>query len=169
MITVRADILARSIQSLNRRKTALVDEVNKQYRKKVYAIFKDLLQVWPQFSGDMTSNWQIVKSPSEEKAYKMWPEKFSAQAATGPAAYNKDFAPHQAGDAAAVDFAFTRSKFVPFTYKDKIHFVNATPLFIGDGTVTDLSGVKHDLRPVNTQIISDFDRISSYLKAKHGA
>lgn len=172
MISIRADVLARAVQGLNRRKSALVDTANKAYRKKVFAIFQDLLQVWSQFSGDMVSNWQIVTSPSQEKPYKVWPEKLAAQE---PATMGADgrverhFVPHQAGDPDAVNFAFTRAKFVQFTYKDKVHFVNMTPLHVGDGTVSDMEGVTHDLRPANTQIISNFDLISSYLKAKHGA
>jgi hypothetical protein len=168
MITVRTDILARSIEGLNRRKTALEDSANKQYRQKVYGLFKELLSIWPQFSGDTVSNWRIVKSPSEDPGYQEWPEKLAAQGLTEPAAFNKNYEPHQAGDPTAVNFAFTRSKFVQFTYKDKVHFVNATPLHFGDGTVSDLAGITHALRPANTQIISDFDRISTYLKAFAG-
>lgn len=168
MISIRADVLARAVQGLNRRKSEMQDAANKVYRQKVFVMFKELLVVWPQFSGDTVSNWRIVKSPSEDPGYQEWPEKLAAQE---PATLGADgkirrhYEPHQAGDADAVNFAFTRAKFVKFTYRDKVHFLNLTPLHFGDGTVTDLQGVTHELRPVNMQIISNFDRVDNYLKA----
>lgn len=161
MITIRADTRAHNKRVFAKLKLKLNEAADKAYRQKVFYMFKELLNVSYQFSGDFVSNWRIITQAGEITPYKMWPGKLDFSSQHG------HMEPHQAGDPEAINFAFTRAKFTKFGARDRVYFVNATPLEFTGTTVTGPDGETRDLRPVN--VIDDGVRIQSYLKARFGS
>lgn len=153
MITIRADTKAKNKQAFAAIKRKISDERDKAYRQKVFYLFHEMLKVSYQYSGDFTSNWRIITQDGELAPYKQWPGK------TGVIGER----PRQAGDPEAINFAFTRAKFVKFGAKDRIYFVNATPLEFTGLTVTGPDGDTRPLRPEN--VIEGGVRIESYVKS----
>lgn len=142
---------------LARARAKVISNANRAYRQQVYRMFEDVLMVSPQFSGDFVSNWRIITAKGELGGYSPWSGK-------GDVATSQS--PHRAGDPEAVTFARDRAARLPFTYKDKVYFVNDTPLVFTGTTVTGPDGITHNLRPEN--IIGAGVMIGSYLKAKYG-
>lgn len=159
MIFLRMDTRAKNLEAISRTKKRFEEALNRQYRKRVYAMFKDLLMVSPQYSGDFVSNWHVMPDTTTPKGYKEWREKL----------FVSSLGVQQAkamGDPAAINFALTRAKFVQFTYLQKVYFINEAPLEFTATTVT-ADGVTHNLRPVN--LMSPPQQMFSYLRSKYPA
>lgn len=159
MIGIRVDTRALKVT-----KEKLVTRMNTRYRAIVYKMFEDLLLVSAQFSGDYTSNWRIVADTSDMPSYGMWPGKMGLDHSGKVLAIGEI---HQAGDPEAVTYARDAVARVPFNYKQKIYFLNPTPLFFTGTTVTSADGVTEKLRPEN--LIAGGVQIQSYLYAKYRA
>jgi hypothetical protein len=159
MLRIRADARAKNAATFTKLIKRVATEADKQYRQKVFYMFKDLLNVSPQYSGDFVSNWRLVVNGTEAD-YRVWPAK------TGHGKWDlAESRVFQKGDPDAVNFAFTRAKFVAFGINDKVRFVNATPLGLTGTTVTDAQAVTLNLRPVN--LINGGQRLLSYMNAKY--
>lgn len=168
MIAINATKLAASIKSLQKVRTKVAEAADKAYRQKLYYLFELGVRVSPQFSGDFASNWNIVVD-GNMPVYKPWPGKFESHllrhddAHTGAAAYRLH--PHQAGDPEAVAASLHRGagQLTPVTRKNRVHFVNATELRVGDSgqTMHGPDGVER-LRPEN--VIPTGTRIEVFLK-----
>ena len=159
MIIFRADTRARNMQNISRMKKQFEEELNKQYRKKVYAMFGELLRISPQYSGDFVSNWHIRPDTGAIKGYKEWRDKlFTSTLSIREPKYK--------GHTDAINFAYTRAKFVKFDYRQRVHFTNQTPILLDATTVTG-DGVTHNLRPVN--LLSPPEQLFSYMRAKFPA
>lgn len=137
-----------------RQKAKIRESADKQYRAKVLAVFKDGLEVSAQWSGDWVKNFHLRKrGDSDLKAYVEHDEGRIGEI-------------HQAGDSEAVNFAFTRAKFVQFGYKDKMVMYNPAPLVFTGTTVTGPEGETRKLRPEN--VIPGGVRLQTYLQQKYG-
>lgn len=166
MITLRVDQRAKNIEKISRFKKRMEDELNKRYRKRVLAIFKDLLNVSPQYSGDFTSNWHLLPDTGSPAGYKEWRNKNKVVAGRkntimGLSSYEEAL---YAGHSEAINFAFTRAKFVQYNYLQKVYFVNSTELEFTATTVSD-NEETHALRPVN--LMSPPQQMFSYLRSKY--
>lgn len=153
MISIRVD--TRAVKKLKER---VVENVNRRYRNIVYKMFEDMLMVSAQYSGEYTSNWQIVADTATPSGMKAW-------AAKGSVATSQQ--PHRAGDPAAITAARDAARRVPFNYKQKVYFFNPSPLVFTADTVTGPDGVTQRLRPEN--IIPGNVQLKSYLYAKYKA
>ncbi len=148
-----------STAALRKANQRLVENANRRYRRIVYKAFDELLFVSPQYSGDFASNWKIVAGASHgEPDYNEWPLKHSLDIKQHPAA---------AGDALAIGYARSQAVRVPFNYKDKVYFVNPTPLHFTETTVSGPDGKAMKLRPEN--LIPVGVMLNSYMKAKFEA
>jgi hypothetical protein len=173
VIAVNGTSLAKGIKSLKAIRKKVADTADGAYRQKLYYLFEKGARVSPQWSGDFTSNWNIVVD-GNMPIYKPWPGKFESRlsrhddAHTGAAAYR--VTPHQAGDPEAVGTALARgaAQLRGVTMKSRVHFVNATELHVGDGgtTMVGLDGVER-LRPEN--VIPTGTRIEAYIKTMAAA
>lgn len=100
-----------------------------QFEAETQRIFKHLVEVTPQWSGDLAANWRISLTPTEG-AYQS-PFK-QPEWQNGPWAHM--------GDPAAVAYALASSQNVEISYKNPVYFTNGTPLIFsttlvaGDGT-----------------------------------
>lgn len=150
-----------STKALAKAKERLVNNANRRYRNIVYKWFDEILRVSPQYSGDFVSNWQIVVGSAGgvvEPAYREWPLKHELEIRQQPRA---------AGDPLAIGYARSQMVRRPFNYKDKVYFVNPTPLHFTETTVSGPDGRTQNLRPEN--LIGMDKLLGSYLKAKFGA
>lgn len=163
MITIRADMKAKNKAVFAAIKDKLNAAKDKAYRQRVFYLFKEMLKVSYQFSGDFTSNWRIITQSGEIPPYNPWPEKATMFGDIhGAHGIGGQYHPHQAGDPEAINFAFTRAKFVQFGAKDRVYFVNSTPLEFTGTTVTGPDGETRALRPEN--VINGGERIQTYIK-----
>lgn len=146
-----------STAALKKANERIVANANRRYRAIVYKMFEDLLDVSYQYSGNFTMNWTIMAGEGHgDPGYTEYPVKASVD-------YQQ---PHAAGDLPAIDFARQRAVRVPFNYKDKVYFVNGSPLHFTEDTVTGPDGKTMKLRPEN--IIPGGVMLKSYLLAKYG-
>lgn len=147
-----------STRGLALAKERVVQNANRRYRAIIYKMFEDMLLVSAQYSGDFTSNWVIMAGEGHSEGdYLPWYRK------GGVAARQQ---PNAAGDPAAIVHARENAARRPFNYKDKVYFVNATPLEFTETTVTGPDGKTQNLRPEN--LIPGGVLIKSYLLAKYG-
>lgn len=168
MIHFRSDTRAKNLEKISRFKKRFEEELNRKYRQRTLAMFKDLLQVSPQYSGDFVSNWHIMPDTSSPPGHKDWRYKNKVLAGRknsmfGLTSYEEPF---YAGHSEAINFAFTRAKFVQYTYLQKVYFVNSTELEFTATTVSD-GEETHTLRPVNQ--MSPPQMMFSYLRSKYPA
>ena len=151
MFEVRADIIARNKQSLDRFRTRMEAEANRKYMRVVRSMYRELLKVSPQYSGNFVSNWQFQIDDNSVRGYQEWRNKGDGEKRI-------------AGDTEAVDYSLRRMYSAgAFTFKQKVYFLNDTPLTFTESTVSDSTGQVRNLRPGN--MIADMAQISSYLKA----
>jgi len=154
--------------SINKRwlgatKKAWVERGNRAYRKRVYYMFEEMLLVSYQFSGDFTSNWRIITQADSMPSYVESPEKNATQV---DFLLGRAIQPHRAGDAPAILVAREAVVRKPFSYNDKIYFVNPTPLHFTGTDVTGPDGVTRPLRPEN--VISSGQTIKAYMQSRFG-
>ena len=123
-----------------------------QFHAKVQERFSMLVNVTPQWSGDMASNWQISLDGSA--TYREWGNKKKLWHLADA---------RQMGDEEAVSYAIAQSVNVQYTFEDKIWFANATPLTFGTSTVTG-DGTTFAVRPVN--LIDGRVAMISYLRER---
>ncbi len=164
MIAINPAKLARAAANVAKLPGKVDEIANKKYRRVLMAMFKDLGKVTPQFSGDLASNWYIVKSGGKTVAYKRWPNKTGDKHLGRHTGGVKD-----AGDPEALDYAYERAyRFVlnNVTYKDKVSFFNPTPLLIISPQIYDETG--HAVQMRNAEAIAAWRSISSFLKFKYG-
>lgn len=97
------------------------ESVNERFKMWVQEIFVDIVQLTPQWSGNLASNWFIgVNSQSEseqtipEKAF-MWP--IDAYAL-----------PYERGDSPAVDVSIARIDDEKYGYLDTVYIYNPTEI-----------------------------------------
>lgn len=152
MISIRVNLAA-----LAKMKEKVVIHANRKYRAQIYKMFDDTLLMSAQFSGDYVSNWWIVTQDDGVPAYQEWANKGSV---------NSRQQPLSRGDPTAIDFARSRMTRKPFSYKDKVYFVNPTPLEFTAMTVTGPKGDTRPLRPEN--VIPGGVTVKQYLKSKYG-
>ncbi len=157
MISFRADARAKNLAGIDRRKKLFQKLLNDQFRYKVYAMYRDLNRVSPQFSGDYVSNWELVTSSTSPRGYQEWKNKGSVLVSQQP---------KHAGDSDAVDFSLRRMYRVKLDYRDKVYFYNPTPVEFTATTATGPDGKTTALRPEN--ILSPPQLLFSYLKANYG-
>jgi hypothetical protein len=136
VIAVRADTIRLNLQKLKAVRKKIADTADGRFRQKLYYLYERLVIVSPQYSGDFTSNWNIVVD-GNMPVYKPWPGKFDLpmRAHThdnGTTAYAAQ--PHQAGDPEAVNSAKARgaAQLRGVTMKSRVHFVNATELRVDE-------------------------------------
>lgn len=129
-------------------------EINSRYASFTRAVAKSLIETSPQWSGNLTANWNYsVGAPDESYS------QIAAKGAVGADRLQKAFhsrfggttsGPYYAGHEAAVSHAVTRMNAVkPPTWRDPVYLTNATPDDEGgylEETI-ESGGVK--LRPVN--------------------
>ena len=108
--------MARNKQKLDRFRSKLEDAANKKYMRVVRAMYRELVNVSPQYSGNFASNWQFQIDDNSVRGYQEWRNK-------------DDGVKRSAGDSEAVDYALRRMYSAGgFNYKQKVYFVNDTPL-----------------------------------------
>lgn len=97
--------------------------LNISYQQILRQAFTDLLNGTPQWSGDLAANWNFsIGTPDE--SYTETPMKYEAASS-----YSR-FVPRQAGDQLAVRMSLARMSTVidKVTWRDRVHFTNATPI-----------------------------------------
>lgn len=141
-------------------------EINKQFRKRVLAMFNDLLRSSPQWSGDFASNWRVNTTGSSQYVPNAWK------------GHTKPIAAKQMGDMDSIRGAISRANLVKFDYKTNVYFTNATPisfdedrgLVFGDGQPYAGAhfGRKQDIRAVNIELVTSKVALASYIRFKYG-
>ena len=154
MINLRIDLT-----SLAKARKKLDAYANRKFRATVYYMYEEMLLVAAQFSGDYVSNFSIITQNDGYPQYHESPEKAAMDRLYG--------APHQAGDAPAVLANRASMARKPFTYRDKVYFVNPTPLFFTATTVTGRDGVTRPLRPEN--VIPGQVTIKQFMRSQFGS
>lgn len=95
--------------------------VTEDLQERVLTMFVDLLQVTPQWSGNLVSNWQIVVGgQTRAQAYQELPNKSIAWGRIGV---------HKMGDQEAVDYTLSRElpRINTIRWNSKLAFVNVAP------------------------------------------
>lgn len=150
-----------STAALKASKQKLVENANRRYRRIVYDAFEAMLDVSYQYSGNYTMNWHIVTNQQGHPSYVEYGVKDSVN-------YQQ---PHAAGDLPAIDFARQGAVRAPFNYKDKVYFVNPSPLEFTQDSVTGPDGETMKLRPENIIgsgiLLKSF--VQAYMRDKYGA
>ncbi len=165
MIIINADSLRDTIESLKGKRKAIQEEALVKYRAKILAMFYELLMVTPQYSSDMVSNWDIETASSRARPYSEWREKDGYQSAR-----LNGLTPHEAGEKdAGFNSSYmrgvSRMRYITY-YGEPVYFVNPTILEIESPMIIGADGVQK-LR--DGVVISAWDSIESYLKARYGA
>jgi hypothetical protein len=161
MITLNIDLLLQAKKAVKSKQAEVLAARDKQYRSKVLAMYKELLYVSPQFSGDFVSNWDIETPLSNSRAYKEIPGKNSVAISQQP---------HEAGDKSPeLDSAYMRgvSRMRYVTYGQPVYFTNPTPIQISSPEVIGPDGKRNDLR--DSTVITAWESIHSYLQSKYGS
>lgn len=170
MITLNADLLVQAREYARKKGFEAKIAALEAYRKRVLAMYKDLLLITPQYSGDMVSNWDIQLEDSPERAYREWAEKEEFRLAHEQRSLVEAIEPHHAGEQ---DEAFMsaymrgvqRMRYVTY-YGQPVYFVNTAPLEINSPLIAGPDGIQK-LR--EDGVISAWDSITSYLLERYGA
>lgn len=106
---------------LNTLQASFNSQVNERFRHWVGVIFEDIVQLTPQWSGNLAANWYVgVDALSEaentipEKAI-MWPLDLYAAA-------------HERGDEAAVEISLRRFAEETFNWSERVYIYNPTEI-----------------------------------------
>lgn len=161
VITLNIDGLIQARKLVASKKAEVIKARDTQYRSIVLAMYKDLLYVSPQYSGDFVFNWDIETLTSPERGYSQLDSKGSLAIAQQP---------HHAGDTStelksALGRGLGRLRYVK--YGQPVYFVNPTPIRIDSPEVVGPDGVRKDLR--DAVAITAWESISSYLQGKYGS
>ena len=109
------------LQALEREQISFNTQVSAKYRQWVRIIFNDIVELTPQWSGNLASNWNISLSSGQldeqtisRKAH-MWPLPPFVE-------------PFQRGDSPAVDISKARFDDVMFGYSDQVYIYNPSEI-----------------------------------------
>lgn len=160
MIVLDARKLAEAIRVTKTKKQNIIDARDRGYRQRVMAMYRELLMVYPQFSGDSISNFDIRTLTGSAHQYKQHPNKGSVAISQQPRDAGQTDGPFQT----ALMRGVARMKNV--RYGEPVFFVNPAPITIDTPEVTGPDGKRQDLR--NTSVITAWQGIESYLQAKYG-
>lgn len=120
-----------------RLRAAVAANANAQYQEKTQNIFIHLLQVTPQWSGDLVANWRITTDQASDASASPFKEQ------------NWKGGPWQKmGDPEAMAYAIEASAGMVYDYTKSVYFTNGTPLTFSD-TLVSGSGVARPVRPEN--------------------
>ena len=136
---------------------------NRKFRAKVYYMFEEMLLVGAQFSGDFVSNFRIITQDDSMPSYREGGDKNEFARLDR---YALQVTPHRAGDAPAILAAREAVVRKAFTWRDKIYFVNPTPLHFTGTTVTGRDGITQPLRPEN--LIEGGQTLKAYMQSRFG-
>lgn len=136
---------------------------NRKFRARVYYMFEEMLLVGAQYSGDYVSNFRIVTQSDAMPSYREGGDKNTMQIDD---LFRASIDPHQAGDAPAILEARAAVARKPFSYKDKIYFVNPAPLYFTGTDVTGRDGITQPLRPEN--LIDGGKTLKVYMQGRFG-
>lgn len=97
------------------------NQISTLYQKWVKIIFYDIVELTPQWSGNLAANWYVSTSSAQG------PEQtIPAKAAMWPLPAFVE--PHQRGDAEAVDISKSHFDDVIFGYHDQVYIYNPTAI-----------------------------------------
>lgn len=160
MIVLDIRELQASIGVVEKMRKDVLEMATRQYRQQVMAIYRELLIVYPQFSGDAISNFDIKTLTSNAQPYREHPNKGSVAISQQPRDAGQTDGPFQT----ALMRGVARMKGVK--YGEPVYFVNPAPITIDSPEVIGPDGKRQDLR--NSGVITAWMSISSYLQAKYG-
>lgn len=164
MITINADSLRASILELKGKGLEIRAQALVQYRKFIMGIFKELLLISPQYSGDFVFNWSIEIDGGSERGYT--PSSGKVQALEkGQLREPKNHAGEESGELNSAYFRALRAVQDIKYYGQPVYFVNATPLEIDTPFVIGPDGVQ-ELRDDGVTIA--WVSITTYLQDRYG-
>lgn len=170
MISLNIDQLLQAQKIVRSKKTEVLAAADRQYRSKILAMYKEILLVAPQFSGDFVSNFDIETTINHKgKGSSHSPSRgYTPIAGKGSVAVSQQ--PLNAGDTGtAYQSAYMRGvgrlRFVK--HGQPVFFVNPTPITIDSPEVIGPAGDRRDLR--DSMVITAWESIHSYLQAKYGS
>lgn len=161
MISLNIDQLLQAQKIVRSKKAEVLAAADRQYRSKILAMYKEILLVAPQFSGDLVSNFDIETMSSPERGY-------TPIAGKGSVAVSQQ--PLNAGDTGtAYQSAYMRGvgRLRYVKHGQPVFFVNPTPITIDSPEVIGPAGDRKDLR--DSVVITAWESIHSYLQAKYGS
>ena len=96
---------------------------NISYQQLLRQAFTDLVNGTPQWSGDLAANWNFSIGQPDE-SYTETPMKYEA------AVLHSRYVPKSAGDQTAVRMSLARMEALidKVSWRDRVHFTNATPI-----------------------------------------
>jgi hypothetical protein len=150
-MSTAAEARAKNKAAMQRIRTWLHTGLSRNYSRKTYRIFQELLKVTPQYSGEFVSNWVMSRS-SQVGGVIPWASKGSGSVV-------------EKGDPSAIFAASARALGTKFDYRYPVYFVNPVPLSFTATTVTGTN--TQNLRGVN--LLSPAIQVLSYIKFKYGA
>lgn len=105
-------------------KRQMQDEIDKQFSAKVRLMFRDLVKISPQWSGDFAANWVIAEDPN-----------FSGYTPVVMKGHTRFAEAGQVGDSRGVTPAINRSNFQSkkLSYKKPVYFINNAPPTFAEG------------------------------------
>lgn len=150
-------------------KKQMKDELDKQFSAKVRLMFRDLIKVTPQWSGNYAANWYISEDAN-----------FAGYTPTVMKGHTRYTEAGQAGDARGTAPSINRSNFQSkkLNYTKPVYFINNTPTLFDEDTANPsvvgysqpYPGANYPeitkVRPEN--LVDGKVVLSSYLKAKYG-
>lgn len=160
MITLNVDMLMRAREAVKKKRADVLKMATAQYRSQALAMYREVLLVAPQFSGDFVSNFDLETTNSPERGYTPLPNKGSVAVSQQPREAGDTDGPFQAAYMRGV----ARLRYIQ--YGDPIYIVNPTPIQIDSPEVIGPDGDRKDLR--DPAVITAWESISSYLQAKYG-
>lgn len=160
MIILDAAMLAASIKACKTKKKNILEAADRGYRQRVMAMYRELLMVYPQYSGDAISNFDIKTLTGSSHQYREHPNKGSVRLTQQPRNAGQTDGPFQS----ALMRGVARMKTVH--YGEPVYFVNPAPITIDVPEVIGPDGKRQDLR--SSSVITAWQGIESYLQAKYG-
>lgn len=165
MMSINVNAIQLTIKNLQKTQKKVIEKGDSAVRAKTWALWKELLAVSPQFSGDFVSNW-FLSVDGNLGAYKMYQGKASMDAEMqdkgGRISYRS--VARQMGDPGAIASVKMSglSRLNGITMKSRIRFINLTDLYsTGKEMVSPRD--REQLRPEN--VIPGGVRIESHLRA----
>lgn len=166
MITLNADSLLASVETLKLKGLEMRAAARDSYRSQILEIFYQLLLITPQYSSDMVSNWDLVVEGANEHEYSRSSEKVEWAGGRGHKA------PHERGEVdagllSAYARARAKTKNIKY-YGQPVYFVNASMLEIDTPSIVNVAdGSVQELR--DGAVVFAWVSITSYLQARFGS
>lgn len=165
MMNINVNAIQLTIKNLQKTQKKVIEKGDSAVRAKTWALWKELLAVSPQFSGDFVSNW-FLSVDGNLGSYKMYQGKASMDAEmqdkNGRISYRS--VAKQMGDEAAMTSVRMSglSRLQTITMKSRIRFINLTDLY-STGREMKSPRDTETLRPEN--VIPGSVRIESHLRS----